>query len=139
MENEMTQNEYAEMEQAPRRNKFTTFWLWLMIVGNILNIIGMFVQYAMSEILLKYALGTFIVSIGMSAISIFGVARLLYWKKDGFRIVAGAMMFSVFWLFKDVNFEFAIAGLVGSIVGIGILWGVLQCTKDGVSCWSQLR
>jgi hypothetical protein len=59
----------------------------------------------------------------------------LSWKKSGFWVIICSSVFSL--IANVVSGESIGIALIG-LVGIPILWGILQLRKDGKSTWEQL-
>lgn len=78
---------------------------------------------------------TRIASFILSIVVVYAYFQLLTWKKSGyFLIVATATINAL------INLALApsIFVILSAIIPIVVLYLVLQVTKDGVSCWSQL-
>ena len=138
--------ETAAGAEKPERNGFVTFWLWFIIVVQVLNIVACcagifgdhFRGYRVDDMARVMLVGELIVSI----VNLLGATQLLNWKKSGFwmilgmtvlRAVLGAMTMA-----PDGASGMLIA-LIGPFIGVGILWAVLQISKNGRTCWSMLR
>jgi len=123
-------NEEVVTEQA-QRHGFITFWLILLIIGNSISIIA------------ALALGVFsylsIFAIALNIVSIVSVVMLLQWKKIGFWIFLGCQVLAAVLNATMQISEIAILSAVGAVLGVAILWGILQIKKDGKSCWEQLN
>ena len=132
--------------EKPERNGFITFWLWFIIVVQVLNIVaccaGLFSDsfrgYRVDDLARVMFVGGLIVSI----VNLLGATQLLNWKKSGFwlilgmaalRAVLGAMTMA------DGSASGMMISLIGPFFGVGILWAVLQISKNGHTCWSLLR
>lgn len=147
---ENQQNYYNPDDYSLERNGFVTFWLWLGIISNVAVLLfslndGDFLSNGI------FTAGL-ILSVG---IAIVGLAMLLNWRKMGFWLVVIGnlisvatviyLQFEVSELYRSIGMEGGIdtASLIKtigqSIVSLGILYGVLQIKKNGISCWSQLE
>jgi hypothetical protein len=126
--------ETASSGQPAVRTKTTTVWLWIVLV---LNVIGGFMSFSLIGSMT--ALGLSPVPLVISALMGFGVAvgafMIMQWKKMGFYIIAGCVTINVLVaLFGGGNVGTAIGG---AIVGLGILYYVLQYPKEN-KAWSHL-
>ena len=129
--------------RTPKRNLFVTFWLWLCIIFNV------FLIFCFYE-----TVSAVIVS---AVLSIVGYIMLLKWRKWGFYLVCLVwilqyilsisdldlvyyMVHTVHWTFTNRISTTSDLGYLGTLLNnFGILLGILQIKKNGVSCWSQLR
>lgn len=109
-----------------QRHWFVTFWLWLMIV---VNVIMCFVNLANAGSTVSY------VASALMAVNIVGAIMLLNGKKLGFWIFVAMAVISCI---LNVALE-SVTGAFGAVIGVAILFGILQITKDGVPYWSQLE
>ena len=132
--------------RTPKRNLFVTFWLWLCIIFN-----GIMISIDIHD-------GFYYFYESVSAVlTIVGYIMLLKWRKWGFYLVCLAWTLQYFFVrfhdycmyYPDLTIsDFFIRSICnGSVLGyigfflinFGILLGILQIKKNGVSCWSQLR
>ena len=142
------------------RNGFITFWLWFMIIANLFSAILLIRNFVAS---FDFLFGDFKILTIISVISgVFGslcyiisAAKLLNWKKSGFRlmmVVAIILMgvnTAVFFLLDKAASDAGIGGvsfgpntlytIAGGILSLIVLRAILGIKKDGVSCWSQLE
>ena len=139
--------------RTPKRNLFITFWLWLCIILNVFIIVYL-IYFSVTEWRYFYDTPGVILS---AVLSIVGYIMLLKWRKRGFYLVCLAwllqyflsisdydlvynMVLSVCWAFTDRISTMSDLGYIGVLlINFGILLGILQIKKNGVSCWSQLR
>lgn len=117
-------------DQEKKRHGFVTFWLWLMVIANVLTGIS-------------YMLGHFptaLVFVGGFAafVNVYGAYNLLVWRKIGFWmfIASGLLSSVVTCVFLGRAGSMA---LFGAVAGPAILYLILQLKKEGLSCWSQLE
>ncbi len=108
-----------------QRHGFITFWLWFMIVINI--IVG----------ITNFASGMGMITIlagGLSIVNVINAILLLNWKKVGFWLfIVTAICACV------LNFSLEMySGAFGAVAGVAILFGILQLKKNDVSCWSLM-
>ena len=117
-----------------KRNGFVTFWLWLILVGNMLAAVTSFFPKRMwGRDFPDQLVIISVISGVLCLVSAFGAQMLLNWKKRGFMvIVVSAACNALIALVSTGSFP------VG-IVGVVLLWMILQLKKDGKSCWEQMR
>ena len=132
--------------RTPKRNLFVTFWLWLCIIFN-----GIMISIDIHD-------GFYYFYESVSAVlTIVGYIMLLKWRKWGFYLVCLVwilqyilsisdldlvyyMVHTVHWTFTNRISTTSDLGYLGTLLNnFGILLGILQIKKNGVSCWSQLR
>ena len=116
------------------RHGFVTFWLWVLIVGNIIYAIVAFSPKFMwggnvSNIFVLYS-----VVIGVLSIcNVIGAFNLLLKKKIGFYLIGGtAILGGILSIIMTHSFPSPLIGLV-------TLWAVLQIKKNGISYWEVLE
>ena len=127
-----------------QRNGFVTFWLWLILIANVISAIRCaFVYYDQSAWMPSDIQTILLVSGGASLFVAIGAIVLLNWKKAGFWMIVLASLLSdglLLWL--ESNYRIAFDSelmIISSIVGLLILFLVLRIKKNGLSCWSQLK
>ena len=128
--------------ETRERHGFVTFWLWMGIIGGVITAIYYFLQAnAIAEQLYQMT-GTYVnPSImyllgGISLINIIFPIALLQWKKWGFwALCVSATMGLIINLSMGMGI---IISVVGALLGIIILWAILQIKRNGVSCWKNL-
>lgn len=110
-----------------------------MIVGNA-------VAAAVSAV--SVALGLNLVSmlypfsISISMLYIFGAVQLLFRNLWGFRLIIVASALSIIVSILSVKWfdlRYAVGNALGAVIGVLIVYSVLQIRKNGQSAWSQLR
>lgn len=115
----------ATVGSEKQRHGFVTFWLWFMIVVNaVMTIVMIANSYGMTSI----------VAALLMAVNVVSAALLLNWKRIGFWLFCVTAVGS---LIINISME-SYQGVFGAILGVAILYGILNIKKDGVSCWSQL-
>ena len=121
-------------QQVAERHGFITFWLYLVIICNFFAaVINLLPKQMWGKNFPDSWVG-FSVFVGILCIvNIVGVALLLSWKKSGFWIVFASSLTG--------NFISAVVmhSFPYGIVGLIVLWGILQIKKNGVSYWSALQ
>ena len=124
----------TESESTVERHGFITFWLWTIIVGNIIMAIIEFFPKEMwgSNYPDEYVVPS-IISGFFSIINVVGAFVLLSWKREGYYIIAVSVV-----LGSCIAMIMTGALPIG-IVGLMILWAVLQIKKNGVSYWKILE
>ena len=158
--------EYNAVEYPYERNGFVTFWLWLGIIGSIITLLLNLINPSLfqptdvqwlfrqsSSLMLPKdmidSLSTIFTVIQWTSVicaigACVGYMKLLSWRKSGFYIVVAAnliecvitiLCYSLNPYIGQLNYEI----LLGiPLVRCGILWIILQISKDGYSCWQQL-
>ncbi|HEY9088607.1 MAG TPA: hypothetical protein VIO36_10595 [Anaerolineaceae bacterium] len=110
-----------------KRPGFTTFWLYFMLVVNIV-VAG-----------LNIFLGDFI-SFGLNLVTIAGVAALLYWKKWGFWVIMVVQVIGFLIVLPQViDGSGQLRALMSPVIGLLILWGVLHSQRNGQTTWDHLK
>ncbi len=143
-----------------KRHGFVTFWLWLMIIGNIISGIILISEHDMATWIyaseakqqeffyVNHATGDYFRSAMLflgciSFLNAVGAILLLKWKRNGFWFfVASAIVtFGVMCTFASLGgmTPTVTQSMLGAIAGPAILYAILQLKKDGLSCWSQLE
>lgn len=127
------QDEPIEQKIIVERNGFITFWLWLVLVGNIISsIIDFFPKtmwgrnYPDDLVVYSVILGCF------GVINIIGVVLLLSWKKIGFTI------FAVSTTIGSILSSLVMSTIPFGVVGIVVLWFILTIKKNGISYWEAM-
>jgi hypothetical protein len=115
---------------------FTTFWLiFLLIVRIIFGVLFLF----SIQILVKDSYISNGVIIIYLAGAILGVATnilLLLWKKIGFWIfISNSIAFSIL---DSIVIGASLGRTLSGLLGILIMWSVLQIRKNGKTTWEQL-
>lgn len=123
---------------AKQRHGCVTAWLVLMIIANSLTAMTYF--FASEMVIKKLSMdvsNSMIILLGIICIAnvIFSV-MLFQWKKLGFW---GFVITSIGALIINVNIGLGIAQSLFGLVGIGILYGVLQIKKDNIPAWDNLE
>lgn len=124
----------STQEAVRKRHGFITFWLWLLIIGNSLLAIILFSSILMIK--RNFPSDTFIlliVSAALCLINVVGFILLLLWQRIGFIIIAVITVFGS--IFAYTTAQTFPAGLIGLI----ILWFVLNIKEDGIPYWDAME
>jgi hypothetical protein len=123
---------------AKRRHGCVTSWLILMIIANSLAAI---VYIFASDMIIKNLPGN--VSTPMIILlGILGIGNVLFsvllfqWKKVGFW---GFIVTGIAALIVNISIGLGVVQSVFGLMGIIILYGVLQIKKDNVPAWDNLE
>jgi hypothetical protein len=120
-------------EQPAVRTKTTTVWLWIVIILNALvgllsfTQIGTLADLGISPLFLIVSA---LLSLGVAV----GTYMILQWKKMGFYIVVGCIVLNVL---VSILGGSGFASIAGAVIGLGILYYVLQYPKDN-KAWNHL-
>lgn len=132
-----TIDEITNTNTEKQRHGCITAWLILMIIANSATaIIYLFASDIVTDNLPGNVSTMLIVSLG-----IIGVANvafsvlLLQWKKLGFW---GFSITSVLVLGINISIGLDVGQSVFGLIGVGILYGILQIKKDNVTAWENL-
>ncbi|MCB0403117.1 MAG: hypothetical protein KDD41_13600 [Flavobacteriales bacterium] len=124
---------------APKqRHGCVTAWLILMIVANSISA----VMYLLAGDMIARGLPGSVSTSTLVILGIIGGANVMFaimlmqWKKMGFWGYAGS---SIVILFINLSIGLGIGQSVMGLVGIGILYGILQIKKNGESAWEHLQ
>ena len=124
------------METILKRHGFVTFWLWFMIVGNIISAIPSISEMIKYKDILE---GTDVI---FNIINIIAIMLIMKWRKIGFfmflLVCIKTLMFSIMHqsYFSGGALMLSVASCIISPLTLYI---ILQIRKDGVSCWDQLK
>lgn len=128
-------NENADI--VKQRHEFVSAWLVLMIIVNALCAlmylcVNSFVRDCFPEntsTLTVVLLGAF------SIANVVFAVMLLKWKKFGFWGFTGT---SILATVINLNLGFGVGQSSGGLVGVALLYGILQIKKDDVAAWKNL-
>lgn len=123
---------------APKqRHGCVTAWLVLMIIVNsLLAIYYLFASDMVTNNLLGNVSTTMIILLGVIGIgNVISSVLLFQWKKIGFW---GFTITSVCALIINLSIGLDIGQSLFGLVGIAILYGVLQIKKENVTTWENL-
>ena len=129
--------EYSER----KRHGFVTFWLVAMICVAIISLISEFsgTSSSFNNIMKQFGLAsdfTIGFNIFQSIVYIISAFLLLNWKKIGFWLI---VIIDVISAFVIGNGSFIIVWLVLYAIKEGLLFGILNIRKNGVSTWDYLK
>jgi len=128
-------NENADI--VKQRHGCVTAWLVLMI---IVNASSAFVYLCASSVITAHFpenISTLtIVSLGALCIANVVFAVMLFkWKKFGFWGFTGT---SIIALVINLNVGLGVGQSLGGLIGVALLYGILQIKKDDVTAWKNL-
>jgi glucan phosphoethanolaminetransferase (alkaline phosphatase superfamily) len=127
-----------EIQEPKQRHLFVTLWLMLLIIVNSLAILTYLLLP--NDLIFKYLRNTttndIFEHIIIAFINILFVIILLKWKKWGFwGFTITALINSII----SYNSSHSTFVLIGGLVGILMLYAVLQTRKNNVSAWKNLE
>lgn len=142
------------------RHGFVTFWLWLIVIGNVVGVImqAMAANYAILAYatdenakiffyfrhgIVDYYIYASYFMIVLSLVNIAGAIVLLKWEKLGYWLFVGSaatclaimVSFGILGGFTTA----VVSSMIGAVIGPVVLWAILQIKKNGVSCWKLLE
>jgi hypothetical protein len=138
MENSQDQNDDTKANSPKQRHGCVTAWLILMIIANsLIAIVYLFASEKITDNLPGDVSPSLIILLGIIGVANVFFASLLYqWKKWGFW---GFIVTSIGALIINLSIGANIAQSLFGLVGIGILYGILQIKKDNVTAWENLE
>ena len=130
-------NESGSVTAQKQRHGCVTAWLVIMIILNSLTAITYLFASDFITNNLQNASKTMIVLLGVFSVAnvIFAV-MLLQWKKIGFW---GVIVSSIIVLIINLSIGIGIGQSVMGLVGVAVLYGILQIKKDNVTAWENLE
>lgn len=126
------------LDVSKQRHGCVTAWLVLMLVVNSLTaLLYLFFSDMVTSALPAEVSPSLILALGLVGIAnvVFAVL-LLRWKKIGFW---GFLITSVATLLINMNMGVSIVQSMFGLVGIAILYGILQIKGNGKSAWENLE
>lgn len=130
------------VNESPENNKqrhgCVTAWLVFMIVVNSVTAL----VYLFGSKLIAGKLTGSVPPVFVSLLGIAGVANVIFsvqmmqWKKSGFK---GFVVSSVCAMAINLLIGVGLIQSLLGLLGIAILYGILQISKDGVSAWDNLK
>ena len=146
--------------QEKKSEKFVNLWLWLMIISNIIIAIlqitsaeyaiwkyasedraksFFFVEHSMVDYYIHMAYLT----CGLTMVIAVAYILIKKWRKMGFWIL---LCSSAIYVIIMISFGYiggwtsrVVISIIGIVLGVFVLWKILQIKKDGVSYWEQLE
>ncbi|EGV42570.1 hypothetical protein BZARG_1841 [Bizionia argentinensis JUB59] len=122
---------------AKQRHGCVTAWLILMIIVNALTSLS----YLLAGNTVSQNLGGDISNLMMIVLALIGIANVIFavllfqWNKIGFWGFLGTSLIA---LFVNINIGIGIGQSLLGLLGIVILYAVLQIKKDHVPAWNHL-
>ena len=120
-------------EQPAVRTKTTTIWLWIVIILNVIVGLLSFTQIGtLADLGINpvFLIVSAVLSLGLAV----GAYIILQWKKMGFYIAVGCIVLNVL---VSIIGGSGLTSIIGGIIGLGILYYVLQYPKDN-KAWNHL-
>lgn len=131
---ELQQKKETDDVVIKERHGFITFWLWLLIVSNILFAIVAFFpktmwgrNYPDEYVMVSVFSGV------LTLINVIGEFLLLAWKRVGFTIIAISSTIVAMTLFTKME------SIPVGLIGVVVLWFVLKIKKHGISYWDAMK
>ncbi len=120
------------------RHGCVTTWLVLMIIVNSMTaILYFFANDLITQNLQGDVSNTMIILLGLLGVgNVIFAAMLLKWRKIGFW---GFLITSIGTLFINIIIGLGIGQSLFGLIGIGVLYGVLQIKKNNISAWENLE
>ena len=121
-----------------QRHYFVTFWLYFIIFGNLFVIL--LYLLTPNEIISKYLHQTtnqIFESIIESILTIMLMIIILKWKKWGFWVFAIISVIKAIKSFGDSSHPIIV--LIGGLIGVLVLYLILQIRIKNVSSWQNLE
>lgn len=129
---------YGNTDQSKSRHGCLTAWLSLMLIGNALTaLLYVFEGNVVMESFpgeISYTMVMLLTILGFANVAC--AFLMLKWKKIGFW---GFLVTSFLTLIVNLNVGLSIGQALLGLIGIGILFGVLQIKQDGESGWENLE
>lgn len=121
------------IETIHERSGFISFWLWVLIVGNVLMaIISFFPKTMWGKNYPDDLVIPSIVSGLFSIINVIGAFMLLSRKKMGFYLIALSAVIGGVFVILAKSFPF-------SLVGLAFLWVILNIKRNGIPYWEEMN
>ena len=129
-------NDYSPYQK--QRHGCVTAWLVLMIIGNALSaVVYMFASHIIADALPHNVPIILIIVLGaVAAANVVFAVFLLQWKKMGFW---GFCITSVIVLVVNLSMGINAVQCVLGLLGLMLLYGILQAKKDSISAWDNLE
>jgi hypothetical protein len=122
--------------ETKQRHGCVTAWLILMIVANTLTALAYLVSDTVRATLPHVPDWIFGIYIMLALANVLAAVWLMRWKKIGFWIfvATGIVAFAM-----NIYFQISILGSVFGLLGMALLFAVLQIPKNERSAWSNLE
>lgn len=120
------------------RNWFVSFWLYEGAIWNVLSLmVSILVLLDMINIDFDLPMHMKLFALTYSILCLTGYVLLINGYRFGFYLVAGLIAIAQInlWVQYDVNLIWSLPSI---IIGIGILFAILQIPKNGISYWKLL-
>ncbi len=119
-----------------KRNGLVNAWLSIMLIVNLFAalIYSTFLVKNITQPKISETTEELIILITL--INVFFVIRLFLWKKDGFY---GLCVTTIISFFVNIIIGLSAMAVIWGLVGIFILYGILQIKKNGITAWSYLK
>lgn len=122
---------------SKQRHRFVTAWLVLMVIAN--SLIALFyiytISFSLEDLPDNITLKTIIISGVVSLANVFFSILILKWRKIGFWGFAG---FSIITLMINLNIGTSFGKSAIGILGVVVLFVVLQIKKNNLTAWENL-
>lgn len=131
--------EFVNEPQTLTRNGFVTFWLWMCAIVNILATVAWLAMIFTSDNMLSFNPGPMwmrAVSLVCSIVGVTAYFMLLTWNKKGFMMLCGVACLNL--LINLLVYHNPVFAVVTSLLGIVILFLILQIRSNGVSYWKAM-
>lgn len=127
-----THNSDNEAMKSPKRNGWVTFFLNFIVFINLcMTLLYVVLIFDTHSVWIRLILGLNAI---LSVVNILSSLLLKRWAKAGFYIF---IISSLAWAFANAK---VLGGLIiFSVLGVVVLWAILQIKKDGLTVWSQLK
>ncbi|MTI19844.1 hypothetical protein E1176_02295 [Fulvivirga sp. RKSG066] len=124
--------------EPKQRHGCVTAWLVLMIIANSLTAVSyLFISDTISQNLPEPIPQPMIITLAILSIVNLVLAIMLFqWKKWAFWAFAGTSLIA---LVINFSLGLGIGTSLFGLVGLAILYGILQIKKDGVTAWQNLE
>lgn len=121
-----------------RRHGCVTAWLLLMILANsLLSLVYLFAGDTVVQDLPVAVPLAKIYSLGiLGVVNVVSATMLFTWKKIGF---FGFIVSGIAGIMVNISIGLGVFQSVFGLIGIAVLYGILQIKQNGVSAWDNLE
>ena len=132
------ENSDGNANVSGQRHGCVTAWLiFMIIINSLIAVIYLFASSFISNNSPIHISRTMIILLGVfCVINVAFAVMLLQWKKIAFWGFAGT---GVVALIINLSIGMGIGQSLGGLIGVAILYGVLQIKKNGVTTWKNLE